>query len=118
MSGVYYKKIGLLSKGLLELGGELLLGRLLGLHFIDGFEDLVLPCLNHHTSLNDLIENVVDLLHVKDQVKLADVLEAGIQALDEGLDQIQDSELRLRGINDEDEVEGSIMAVDDLGAYR
>lgn len=111
----YITKTALFSKGLLELSGELLFRGFLGLHFVDGLENLFLSCFNDHASLNDLIENVVDLLHVKDQIKLADVLEAGIQALNESLNQIQNSELRFRRIDDKDEVESSVVAVDDLG---
>lgn len=111
----YITKVALFSKGLLELSGELLFRGFLGLHFVDSLENFLLPCFNHHTSLNDLIENVVNLFHVEDQIELADVLEAGIQALDESLYQIQNSKLRLGRIDNEDEVESGVVAVDDLG---
>lgn len=54
-------------------------------------------------------------LEVEYQVQLAHVAEQPVQALDEYLDQVEQREGGFRGCGDEDEVEGGVVAVRDLG---
>ena len=49
---------------------------------------------------------------MKDEVKLADILEALVQRLDEDLDQVEDSQFGLRTVDAKHEVEGRVVTVD------
>ena len=51
---------------------------------------------------------------MKDEVEFAHVLEALVERLDQDLNQVEDSQLRLRGIHAEHEVQGGIVPVDEL----
>ena len=50
------------------------------------------------------------------QIELAHVLEAVVEDLHKYLDQVQDRQLTFTLVNDEDEEERRILAIDDLGA--
>ena len=45
-----------------------------------------------------------NLIHVKDQIKLTNILKALVQSLDKNLYQIQNPQLRLRRVHTEDKV--------------
>ena len=49
---------------------------------------------------------------MKDEVQLADILEALVHRLDKDLDQVQDAELALRRVHGKHKVQGGVVAVD------
>lgn len=55
------------------------------------------------------------LVSVEDDIQLADVLKALVHGLDKDLDEVEDAELALGGVDREDEVEGRIVPVNQHG---
>jgi len=49
---------------------------------------------------------------VKDEVKLANIFETFVERFNKDLNQVEDSKLRLRAVDAEDKVEGSVVPVD------
>ena len=54
---------------------------------------------------------VVYLVHVKNEVQLADTFEALVKCFDENLNEVKDAQFGFRTVDTEDEVEGRIMPV-------
>ena len=54
------------------------------------------------------------LVHMKDEIELADILEAFVQRFNKDLDQIQDAKLRFARVDAEHKVEGGVVSVDEL----
>jgi hypothetical protein len=52
---------------------------------------------------------------MEDEIQLADVLKPLVQGFHKHLDEVKDAELRLGGVHREDEIEGGVVAVDELG---
>ncbi len=80
--------------------------------------DLVLVRLRNKPADDDLHQHVLHAVGVEDDVELADALEEAVERLDEDLDQIDDRELRLGRVDDEDEAERGVAAVDEAGVGR
>lgn len=57
---------------------------------------------------------MVDSIGVKYQVQFADILKALIKGLHKDLNQVEDSQFALRGVNAEHKVQRGIVAVDKL----
>ncbi len=51
---------------------------------------------------------------MKDEVEFADIFEAFVEGFDEDLNQIENPELGFRTVDAKDEVEGRVVAVDQL----
>ena len=51
---------------------------------------------------------------MEDEVELADIAESPVEGLDEDLDEVEDTEGRLGLVDTEDEVEGGVVAVDEV----
>ena len=54
-------------------------------------------------------------LEIENQIQLADVVEQAVEGLHEDLDKVEESEGRLGGGADKDEVEGRIVSIGDVG---
>lgn len=52
------------------------------------------------------------LIHVEDQIKLADIFKAFVECLDKNLDEVEDTQLRLWAVHTEHKIEGSIVTID------
>ena len=71
----------------------------------------------NHDSLTFFSEQdgeLAHLVHVENEVELADIFEALVERLYEDLDEIEDAELGLGGVDAEDKVEGRVVTVDQL----
>lgn len=82
---------------------------------VKGREDRGEVCLQDEATLDDLVDDVMHSVDVEDEVELADVLEAVVEGLHEDLDEVEDAELALARVHGEDEVQGRVVAVDELG---
>ena len=63
------------------------------------------------SSGHNVLCSVVYLVHVKNEVQLADTFEALVKCFDENLNEVKDAQFRFRTVDTEDEVEGRIMPV-------
>lgn len=80
----------------------------LRLHALD---NLLSPRLDHHPAHDHLTQHSMQRLEIEDQIQFAHVFEQVIQAFDEDVDQIEESERRFCGGRDDDEVERCVVAV-------
>ncbi len=88
-------------------------GQCLALRGLQGVNDIGHVCFEDQSSTDDFVENEVNLVHVKDEVEFADVLEAGVERFDEDLNEVEDAQLALARVHDEHEEQGGVVAVDD-----
>lgn len=65
--------------------------------------------IQHESSRNDFIQNVMNLGKVEDEVQLADVFKDSVETFDKDLDQIEDSELAFCWIDDKDKVQRRVV---------
>ena len=70
--------------------------------------------LDEKPTHEELVEDLIDFVRMKDQVEFTDVLEVLIQALHQNVDHFEDIVLRLGGIDGHDEVQGGVVSVDQL----
>ena len=63
------------------------------------------------SSGHNVLCSVVYLVHVKNEVQLADTFEALVKCFDENLNEVKDAQFGFRTVDTEDEVEGRIMPV-------
>merc|ERR1719430_2167 len=61
-----------------------------------------------------LIQDPMYLVHVKDEVKLADILKALVQSFNKNLNEVQDAEFRLTAVNTENKIESGVVTIDQL----
>lgn len=62
---------------------------------------------------DNLVEDIVNLVDVENEIKLAHILKALVQGLDEDLDQVQDPQFTLSLVNGKDKEEGGVVAVNE-----
>mmetsp|Transcript_6494 Transcript_6494/g.17654 ORF Transcript_6494/g.17654 Transcript_6494/m.17654 type:complete len:204 (-) Transcript_6494:107-718(-) len=97
--------------------GRVRLGETVRMHLAliaDGLQNGGDIGLEHHAAHDDLIENVMHAIRVKDEIELAYILEALVEGLYEDLDEIEDAEVGLLRVDGEDEEERGVVAVDEL----
>ena len=70
--------------------------------------------LQHHPAHHQLVEDEVDRVHVEDQIKLTNILEALVKSLYEHLDEVQYPQLRLAAVHTEHEVEGGVVPANNI----
>ena len=83
-------------------------------HLVDTGHYLGHVGLEDHAAHAELLKNVLDLVEVEDEIELAHVLEAFVQRLHEHLDEVEDAELALAGVDAKDKVESGVVSVDEL----
>jgi hypothetical protein len=80
---------------------------------LEGFEYVCHVCFQDESADDDFVEDKVDLVHVEDEVELADVFKAAVECFDKDLYEVEDAELGLGAVDAEDEEEGCVVSVDD-----
>ena len=72
-------------------------------------------CFQDEATLDDFVDDEVDLVHVEHEIELTDVLKAAVERLHDDLDEVEDAQLALGRVDDKDKEECGVVAVDALG---
>ena len=80
----------------------------------DGLQYSMYVRIQHHSTHDNLIQNVVHSIRMKDQIQLADVLETLVERLDKDLNEIQNPQITLLRIDRKDKVQRRVMPINQL----